>query len=178
MYKRQSYYYIGGTAEYTFEKDKHRLFAIGGYNQELTNSGNWDQWSMISIFAKANYTFNDRYLVEGTVRRDGSSRFGKGHKFGVFPSIGLGWNLHEENFVKNNLKFVNNFKIRGSFGTLGNENIDKLYKYQNLIDAGNGNETVSYTHLEVYKRQDISSRLFNTFLIFVFKISGLNGLVI
>ena len=125
---RTSYYYIGGTAEYTFEKDKHRLFAIGGYNQELTNSGNWDQWSMISIFAKANYTFNDRYLVEGTVRRDGSSRFGKGHKFGVFPSIGLGWNLHEENFVKNNLKFVNNFKIRGSFGTLGNENIDKLYK--------------------------------------------------
>ena len=139
---RTSYYYIGGTAEYTFEKDKHRLFAIGGYNQELTNSGNWDQWSMISIFAKANYTFNDRYLVEGTVRRDGSSRFGKGHKFGVFPSIGLGWNLHEENFVKNNLKFVNNFKIRGSFGTLGNENIDKLYKYQNLIDAGNGNETI------------------------------------
>ena len=47
---RTSYYYIGGTAEYTFEKDKHRLFAIGGYNQELTNSGNWDQWSMISIF--------------------------------------------------------------------------------------------------------------------------------
>ena len=139
---RTSYYYIGGTAGYTLEKDKHRLFAIGGYNQELTNKGDWDQWSMVSMFLKANYTFNDRYLIEGTVRRDGSSRFGKGHKFGVFPSVGLGWNLHEENFIKNNLKFVNNFKVRGSFGTLGNENIDKLYKYQNLIDAGNGNETV------------------------------------
>lgn len=139
---RTSYYYIGGTAEYTLEKDKHRLFAIGGYNQELTNKGDWDQWSMVSMFAKANYTFNDRYLIEATVRRDGSSRFGKGHKFGVFPSIGLGWNLHEENFIKNNLKFVNNFKVRGSFGTLGNENIDKLYKYQSLINAGDGTESV------------------------------------
>ena len=139
---RTSYYYIGGTAEYTFEKDKHRLFAIGGYNQELTNKGDWDQWSMVSMFAKANYTFNDRYLIEGTVRRDGSSRFGKGHKFGVFPSVGLGWNLHEENFMKNNLKFVNNFKVRGSFGSLGNENIDKLYKYQSLISSGDGTETV------------------------------------
>lgn len=138
---RSSYYYIGGTAEYTFEKDKHRLFVIGGYNQELTNSGDWDQWAMVSMFAKANYTFNDRYLLEATVRRDGSSRFGKGHKFGVFPSIGVGWNVHEEPFMKN-LKFVNNLKIRGSYGSLGNENIDKLYKYQNLINAGNGNEEV------------------------------------
>ncbi len=137
---RSSYYYIGGTAEYTFEKDKHRLFAIGGYNQELTNSGDWDQWSMVSMFAKANYTFDERYLLEGTVRRDGSSRFGKGHKFGVFPSVGAGWNVHEESFMKD-FKFVNNLKIRGSFGSLGNENVG-LYEYQNLIDAGNGNETV------------------------------------
>lgn len=137
---RSSYYYIGGTAEYTLERNKHRLFAIGGYNQELTNSGSWDQWSMVSMFAKANYTFNDRYLLEGTVRRDGSSRFGKGHKFGVFPSIGAGWNVHEENFMKN-LKFVDYLKIRGSIGSLGNENVG-LYKYQNLINAGNGVESV------------------------------------
>lgn len=81
---RSSYYYLGGTLEYTFERDKHRLFAIGGYNQELTNKDDWDQWSMVSLFAKANYTFNSRYLLEATVRRDGSSRFGPGHKFGVF----------------------------------------------------------------------------------------------
>ncbi len=137
---RSSYYYIGGTAEYTLQTGKHRLFTIGGYNQELTNSGSWDQWSMVSLFAKANYTFDSRYLLEGTVRRDGSSRFGKGHKFGIFPSIGAGWNVDEEKFMKN-LKFVNNLKIRGSFGSLGNENVG-LYKYQNLINAGNGNETV------------------------------------
>ena len=72
-----SYYYLGGTAEYTFEHQKHRLFAIAGYNQELTNTGDWDRYSMISVFAKANYTFDSRYLLEATVRRDGSSRFGK-----------------------------------------------------------------------------------------------------
>ena len=55
---RSSYYYIGATAEYTWEKKKHRLFGIGGYNQELTNNGDWDRWSMTSIFAKVNYTFD------------------------------------------------------------------------------------------------------------------------
>ena len=138
---RSSYYYIGATAEYTWEKKKHRLFGIGGYNQELTNQGDWDRWSMTSIFAKVNYTFDRRYLLEGTIRRDGSSRFGKGNKFGVFPSIAAGWNLHEESFMKPLKNQINEFKVRGSYGLLGNENIG-LYKYQTLIDAGNGNETV------------------------------------
>ena len=132
---RSSYYYIGATAEYTWEKKKHRLFGIGGYNQELTNNG------MTSFFAKVNYTFDRRYLLEGTIRRDGSSRFGKGNKFGVFPSIAAGWNLHEESFMKPLKEQVNEFKVRASYGLLGNENIG-LYKYQTLIDAGNGNETV------------------------------------
>ena len=137
---RSSYYYLGGTLEYTFERDKHRLFAIGGYNQELTNKDDWNQWSMVSLFAKANYTFNSRYLLEATVRRDGSSRFGPGHKFGVFPSVGGGWNVHEEKFMEPTRKFLNEFKLRASYGLLGNENIG-LYKYQSMIDASNGNES-------------------------------------
>ena len=107
----------------------------------MTNNGDWDRWSMTSIFAKVNYTFDRRYLLEGTIRRDGSSRFGKGNKFGVFPSIAAGWNLHEESFMKPLKEQVNEFKVRASYGLLGNENIG-LYKYQTLIDAGNGNETV------------------------------------
>lgn len=138
---RSSYYYLGGTIEYTFEKNQHRLFAIGGYNQEKTNSGDWDRWSMVSVFAKANYTYDNRYLLEATVRRDGSSRFGPGHKFGVFPSVGAGWNMHEEKFMEPLKDKITEFKWRASYGLLGNENIG-LYKYQNLIDAGNGNETV------------------------------------
>lgn len=138
---RSSYYFLGGTAEYTLDLKEHRIFAIAGYNQELTNSDDWDQWSMVSVFAKANYTYSRRYLLEATVRRDGSSRFGKGNKFGTFPSIGAGWNIHEEAFMKPLSKKLNEFKLRASYGLLGNENIG-LYKYQTLIDAANGKETV------------------------------------
>ncbi|MDE6180957.1 MAG: TonB-dependent receptor [Phocaeicola sp.] len=84
-------------------------------------------------------TIVGRYLIEGTLRADGSSRFGKGHKYGYFPSIGLGWNMTEENFMKG-IDWLNNLKVRASYGQLGNENIG-LYMYQTLIDSGNGNET-------------------------------------
>lgn len=138
---RSNYYYVGGTGEYTWEKDVHRIFGIAGANCEQTNSGEWNVWSMVSAFGKVNYSFDDRYLVEGTIRRDGSSRFGKNHKWGTFPSVGVGWNMHNENFVKDNLKFINNFKLRASWGKLGNENISQLYMYQTLISASNGVET-------------------------------------
>lgn len=134
-----TYYYLGGTAEYTYDKKDHRLFVIGGYNQELTKQDSWDSWAMVSVFAKANYTYDRRYLVEGTVRRDGSSRFGDGEKFGVFPSVAMGWNVHEEAFMAPLKKQVNELKLRGSYGLLGNENIG-LYKYQTFINMGNGDE--------------------------------------
>lgn len=136
---RSSYYYLGTTLEYTFEKGKHRLFTIGGTNVELTNSDAWSEYSMHSAYIKANYTYNGRYLLEGTLRADGSSRFGKGNKYGYFPSVGLGWNVTEESFMKD-LTWMNNLKVRASYGQLGNENIG-LYKYQTLIDPANGNET-------------------------------------
>ena len=136
---RSSYYYLGTTLEYTLEKGKHRLFAIGGTNIELNNSDAWKEYSMHSAYIKANYTYNGRYLVEGTLRADGSSRFGKGNKYGYFPSVGLGWNVSEESFMKD-LTWLSNLKMRASYGQLGNENIG-LYKYQTLIDSGNGNET-------------------------------------
>lgn len=136
---RSSYYYLGTTLEYTLEKGKHRLFTIGGTNVELNNSDAWTEYSMHSAYIKANYTYNSRYLIEGTLRADGSSRFGKGHKYGYFPSIGLGWNMTEENFMKN-IDWLSNLKVRASYGQLGNENIG-LYMYQTLIDPANGNET-------------------------------------
>lgn len=136
---RSSYYYLGTTLEYTFEKGKHRLFTIAGTNIEQNNSNAWNEYTMHSAYIKANYTYNGRYLLEGTVRADGSSRFGKGNKYGYFPSVGLGWNVTEEDFMKD-VDWLSNMKLRASYGQLGNENIG-LYKYQTLIDAGNGKET-------------------------------------
>jgi len=138
---RSSYYYLGATLEYLLNLDKHRLFFIGGYNQELTNQGNFDQIALRSYFGKANYTFDSRYLLEFTMRADGSSRFGKGHKYGYFPSGAVGWNVHEEKFMMPFRNSVNNLKLRASYGLLGNSNIG-LYRYQSLVSSGDGTEVV------------------------------------
>ncbi|PST83925.1 SusC/RagA family TonB-linked outer membrane protein [Pedobacter yulinensis] len=136
---RTTYYYVGSTLDYTLSKNNHRIFALAGYSQEETNSGAFEVFSMVSAYAKLNYSYKDRYLLEGTVRTDGSSRFGPGKKFGVFPSVALGWNLHNENFLSES-KVINNFKLRASYGKLGNDNIG-LYRYQTLINNGSGVET-------------------------------------
>lgn len=136
---RTTYYYVGGNIDYTLNVKDHYLFAMAGYSQEETNSGDWDVYSMVSGYAKLNYSYKDKYLLEGTVRTDGSSRFGPGNKFGFFPSGAVGWNVHNEGFMKG-LKFVHNMKLRASYGQLGNENIG-LYKYQTLINNGTGQET-------------------------------------
>jgi TonB-linked SusC/RagA family outer membrane protein len=135
---RTAYYHVSATADYTFKMNDHYLFAMGGYTQEENNSGNWNVYSLMSGFGKLNYSYKDKYLLEGTVRTDGSSRFGPGHKFGFFPSAAIGWNVHNEGFMKS-LKMVNNLKFRASYGKLGNENIS-AYLYQSLIDPTTGLE--------------------------------------
>jgi TonB-linked SusC/RagA family outer membrane protein len=136
---RTTYYYLGANADYTLNLGDHQLFAMAGYSQEETNSGDWDVSSMISGYAKLNYSFQSKYLLEGTIRTDGSSRFGPNNKYGYFPSVALGWNVHNEHFFRN-VKLVNNLKLRASWGQLGNENIG-LYKYQTLISSSNGVES-------------------------------------
>jgi TonB-linked SusC/RagA family outer membrane protein len=143
---RTTYYYMGGNIDYTLKIKDHYLFAMAGYSQEENNSGDWDVYSMVSGYAKLNYSYKDKYLLEGTVRTDGSSRFGPGNKFGFFPSGAVGWNVHNEAFMKG-LKFVNNMKLRASYGQLGNENIG-LYKYQTLINSSNGQE-ITYGNADV-----------------------------
>jgi TonB-linked SusC/RagA family outer membrane protein len=136
---RSTYYYIGTTADYTINVGDHRIFALAGYSQEETNEKNWDIFSIVSAYTKINYSYKDKYLFEGTVRTDGSSRFGPDNKFGVFPSVALGWNIGNENFLKDS-KVITSLKLRGSYGKLGNDNIG-LYKYQTLINSASGVES-------------------------------------
>lgn len=82
--------------------------------------------SMLSYIGRAEYGFMDKYLINGTIRRDGSSRFGDGNKFGVFPSVGVAWKVNKEMFFQRQEWLANNvnmFKIRGGWGKIGNENI-------------------------------------------------------
>jgi TonB-linked outer membrane protein, SusC/RagA family len=77
------------------------------------------EWAIVSYLARANYSYKGKYLLTATYRTDGSSRFGKNKKYGQFPSVAVGWNVSEESFMKS-LKWMNIFKIRGSYGRTGN----------------------------------------------------------
>ncbi|MGC4232871.1 MAG: TonB-dependent receptor [Niabella sp.] len=136
---RNTYFFLSGSADYSYRKSGHNLFAILGGSQERSAEGNWNQWSILSAYSKINYSFKDRYLLELSGRVDGSSRFGPGNKFGFFPSIAAGWNVHNEKFMEN-VNFISNLKLRASYGTLGNQNIG-LYQYQSPIRTPDGLET-------------------------------------
>lgn len=82
-----------------------------------------DRWGINSFFGRINYGFMDKYLFEANIRTDGSSRFAKGNKWGVFPSFSAAWRISEEGFMKG-LGFVDNLKLRASWGQTGNERID------------------------------------------------------
>ena len=145
---RSSYYFVGLNADYTYRSNGHSLYGILGYSQEQRNQGHWTIYALRSAYAKMNYSYDDRFLLEGTVRMDGSSRFGPGNKYGFFPSVAVGWNLHNESFLQES-SFVNNLKLRASYGSLGNENIAP-YLYQSLINPGtalevtHGNPDISW----------------------------------
>jgi TonB-linked SusC/RagA family outer membrane protein len=83
--------------------------------------GTSNQWSLFSLMGRVNYSYKDRYLLTGTVRRDGSSRFGENKKYGTFPSASFAWRVSEEPFFKN-ISFFDDLKIRAGYGTTGNQN--------------------------------------------------------
>lgn len=83
---------------------------------------NYTRWALASWLGRVNYSLADKYLLTLTIRSDGSSRFGAGNKWGYFPSAAVGWNLHNENFLKN-VKQISSLKLRGSIGLTGNQSI-------------------------------------------------------
>ena len=102
--------------------------------------GGGSGFSLVSFFGKANYTYNDRYLASLTVRRDGSSRFGKNNKYGTFPSVSLGWRVSEESWLKEKTsEWLDNLKLRVSWGQTGNQEIDNNARYTLYSTNGNLN---------------------------------------
>ncbi|MGJ7032147.1 SusC/RagA family TonB-linked outer membrane protein [Niabella hirudinis] len=97
-----------------------------------------DTWAMASAFGRLNYSFKNRYLLEASYRYDGSSRLAPANRWQVFPSFSGAWRIGEEEFVKNNLDFVSELKLRGSWGQLGNGSPLGLYPYMALLTNGLG----------------------------------------
>ena len=99
------------------------------------NTGTAAEYALDSYFGRLNYNFKNRYLVEGTVRYDGSSRFPKASKYATFPAVAVGWRISEENFLKDKISWLNDLKLKASYGTLGNQNIGN-YAFQNVLSSG------------------------------------------
>lgn len=92
-----------------------------GQNTTIVGGGN--QWATIGFFSRINYNYKDKYLLEVNGRYDGSSKFPLDHQFGLFPSVSAGWRLSEEKFMNETKRWLDNFKLRTSYGTLGNSQI-------------------------------------------------------
>lgn len=91
--------------------------------EELTTVPQLYEWALVSYFGRFDYSYKSKYMLQATVRRDGSSRFGPENKWAFFPSVSAGWNIQEENFMDGLSDVVSQFKLRGSYGTIGNQNI-------------------------------------------------------
>lgn len=90
---------------------------------DMDNGGLQYQWAIQSYFSRINYNYKERYLIEGNLRVDGSSRFTKENRWGYFPSVSGAWRISEEEFMRNAKELVDGLKVRASFGTLGNQNL-------------------------------------------------------
>ena len=116
--------------------DEYFMTMNGGIGGTLSATGSKPEYNRVSFFGRLNYSYNDRYLLQFTMRRDGSSKFGKDNRWGNFPSVALGWRISEEEFFPKN-DVISNFKLRGSWGRLGSENALNYYDHQSLIYSGN-----------------------------------------
>ncbi|GHT63070.1 SusC/RagA family TonB-linked outer membrane protein [Bacteroidia bacterium] len=111
---------------------------IGGETQERAwgGIGGATFHSLASYFGRASYNYAERYMIQATLRRDGSSRFGSNNKWALFPAVSVGWNVMNESFMKSlDLNWLNVLKLRGSWGRNGNENIGDL-RYAAFNDSG------------------------------------------
>ena len=118
--KNQSTSFSASREGFAIEDFDYYQLSAGTGNQ--TVSGTTTGYQLLSLFGKINYSFDDKYLLALTVRRDGSSRFGSNNRYGVFPSISAGWRMNKEPFMKS-LTFISNLKIRGGWGRVGNQEI-------------------------------------------------------
>jgi len=119
-------------------KDKYQNFNANVQGLTLTNfdyaylssstvdllaNGGGSSDALLSYFGKVNYSFDDKFLASATLRRDGSSKFGEDNRYAYFPAASVGWRISQENFIKDNVPFISDLKLRYGWGQTGNQNI-------------------------------------------------------
>ena len=138
---------VSALAGYSYQDTRYRFLQGSGQGMPegikeidaaasgLAASGNSTRSVMTSILGRVFYSYDNRYLITATIRRDGSSKFGKSHRYGNFPSVSIGWNIAEESFIKGKVKWLDQLKLRGGYGVLGNQEINN-YQYVSVVTTG------------------------------------------
>jgi TonB-linked SusC/RagA family outer membrane protein len=133
--QENTYRFMGAQGNGQISDVLRNLQSVGTY----TNiEGSESSYALASQFARINYKFGDKYLVTGTVRRDGSSRFGANNRYGIFPSGSVAWRIKNEDFLKDS-KVFSDLKIRASYGEVGLQSSIDLFQYLDLYSTG-GNQ--------------------------------------
>ncbi len=127
-------------------------FATGSSTdgKQTASGGPWADYRLASLFARASYSYDDRYMIQATIRSDGSSRFGANKRFATFPSVSVGWNIRNEHFMEGRAQWLSAFKLRASWGQNGNDQSLGAFAYTVLTSGGNhvfgsgavGNESI------------------------------------
>src|SRR5690606_40077114 len=128
----RTYKRIGGIGDNLLSETLNDLDLVVGNKQF---KGGADEWAVRGGFYRFNYNFAEKYLFEASGRYDGTSRFPKRSRFGFFPSFSAGWRLSEEPFFDHIRPLIGNFKIRASYGSLGNQEVD-TYAYISSMCTG------------------------------------------
>lgn len=153
------------TLNYNLTVNKHVIGVLAGYNQESFKSrllkghrrwfpsyaleeldggspldqkmeGNSAEWGLASFFGRLNYAYDSKYLFEANFRYDGTSRIYADNRWGLFPSFSAAWRISEEKFMKENYSWIDNLKVRASWGKLGNQSIGN-YVYHDVYESSN-----------------------------------------
>ena len=130
-YSNSEYHYLSGKGSALAEG----IYELGSSAEGRSSDGNSSESTLISLLGRAFYSYQNKYLVTATIRRDGSSKFPRKNHWGNFPSFSLGWNLGEESFIKDNATWLNQLKIRGGYGVLGNQEVGN-YQYTATVTSG------------------------------------------
>jgi len=145
-------HYLKAMAGYNYEQSTYNRVAVQrngiifedatdlnlASGQSITTGGGYEQWVILGGFSRLNYSFKDRYLLEVNARYDGSSKFPSDQRYGFFPSVSAGWRVNKEPFWHVSDKLISDLKLRASYGSLGNGNIDSYFFQENFNISQSG----------------------------------------
>lgn len=126
---------------FAFDDVTYRHLTVGEEMRFI--DGMTSEWSLFSLFTKVDYNFRGKYILSGTVRRDGSSRFSKENRYAVFPAFSAAWRISDERFM-GNISFLNDLKLRAAWGQTGNQNIGN-YRIYSTYSSNIGSTTYDIT---------------------------------